>query len=334
MSTPRSGVVLQPVDAPEEFRRMARRVEEAGYDHLWLTDSSLHARDVYVYLALAVAETGRVRLGTAVTNPLTRHPGVTAVSAATVDELSGGRMVVGIGAGDRPVEAFGLRPAPVARVEAAIGAIRDLLAGKTLDGGSAGVDFRDAHLRVPPRPGVEIFLSASGPRMLDLAGATADGVILLVGLFEEGLRYAIERVEAGARRAGRPRPHLAVFAYGAVDEDEDRALAAARPIAAWFPQTAPVYAELAGLDPGLAQRVRQHYRGGEFQEAAGAAALLPPEFVRQVALAGGRERTEATLRRVLATGVDSVHVFPLGPRRMETVAAFAECWRAVRGGTP
>lgn len=334
MSTPRSGVVLQPVDAPGTFRGMARRVEEAGYDHLWLTDSSLHARDVYVYLALAAAETSRVRLGTAVTNPLTRHPGVTAVSAATVDELSGGRMVLGIGAGDRPVEAFGLRPAPVARVEGAIGAIRDLLAGKTLDGWQGGLEFRDAHLRVGARPGVEIFLAASGPRMLDLAGAAADGVILLVGLFEQGLRYAIERVEAGARRAGRPRPHLAVFAYGAVDEDEDRALEAARPIAAWFPQTAPVYAELAGLDPGLAQRVRELYRGGEFQEAAGAAALLPPEFIRQVALAGGRERTEATLRRVLATGVDSVHVFPLGPRRAETVEAFAACWRAVRPGTP
>ena len=80
-------------------------------------------------------------------------------------------------------------------------------------------------------------------------------MILLVGLFPEALDWAIAQVARGAQAAGRPRPHVAVFAYGAIDEDEEAALENARSIAAWFPQTAPHICDLAGLatrdrDPG------------------------------------------------------------------------------------
>jgi 5,10-methylenetetrahydromethanopterin reductase len=138
-------------------------------------------------------------------------------------------------------------------------------------------------------------------------------------------------VEQGAQAAGRPRPHIAVFAYGAIDEDERAALEAARSIAAWFPQTAPRICDLAGLPRDLAGRVRAGYQGGEFQEAAAAARLLPDEFVRKVALAGNREHAAERIGAALAAGADSVHVFPLGAERMKTVRAFAEVWRAQAG---
>jgi len=124
---------------------------------------------------------------------------------------------------------------------------------------------------------------------------------------------------------GRARPHVAVFAYGSIDEDEDRALKAARTIAAWFPQTAPHICQLAGLADDLIQEVRARYQGGEFQEAAEAASVLPPEFVRKVALAGSRARARGQLQAAISAGADSVHVFPLGENRMETVRAFLDC---------
>src|SRR4029077_15989916 len=126
---------------------------------------------------------------------------------------------------------------------------------------------------------IPVFLSASGPKTLELAGRAGDGVILLVGLFPEAVGWAIAQVDRGAQAAGRPRPHVAVFAYGAIDEDEDAALESARTIAAWFPQTAPLVCALWGLEPGLVAAVRDAYRGGEFQEAAAAAKLLPDDFV-------------------------------------------------------
>jgi 5,10-methylenetetrahydromethanopterin reductase len=83
----------------------------------------------------------------------------------------------------------------------------------------------------------------------------------------------------------------------------------------------------------VAEEVRRSYSGGEFQEAANAARLLPEDFVRKMALAGDRADARARIEAVLGSGADSVHVFPLGERRMETVRAFAACWREVTGSS-
>src|SRR5439155_18085701 len=93
MTTPRAGVVLQGAYPPGEFATMVERIEGLGFDNLWLTDSSLHARNAYAYLTLAATRSSTLQLGTAVTNPLTRHPAITATAAATVDEISDGRMI-------------------------------------------------------------------------------------------------------------------------------------------------------------------------------------------------------------------------------------------------
>jgi 5,10-methylenetetrahydromethanopterin reductase len=321
----RSGVVLQGAYDPPLFGEMVAEIDALGFDHLWLTDSSLHARNSYAYLTLAATRSSRLMLGTAVTNPLTRHPAITAAAAATVDEISGGRMVLGIGAGDRPLLALGMRPASVDSLRASIGAIRALWGGAHVDVEDAAFSLRDAHLRFPARADIPVFISASGPRTLELAGEIADGAILLVGLFPEALAWSLEHIDRGASNAGRERPHVAVFAYGSIDDDEDRALESARSIAAWFPQTAPVICELAGLTPSLIEQVRAAYAGGEFQEAAAAARLLPDEFVRRVALAGNADRARERIAAVMDAGADSVHVFPLGDGRMETVRAFAAC---------
>jgi 5,10-methylenetetrahydromethanopterin reductase len=328
MTEPSPGVVLQPVDTPGEFCGMVEEIESLGLRHLWLTDSSLHARNCYSYLTLAAARSSRLLLGTAVTNPLTRHPAITAAAAATVDEVSGGRMILGIGAGDRPLLALGFQPSPLATLEAAISGIRRLWHGEETDLQSPGFTLRGAHLRFPARADIPVFVSASGPKTLELAGRVADGVILLVGLFPEALDWAVSQVARGAEVAGRPRPHIAVFAYGAIDEDEHAALESARSIAAWFPQTAPRICELAGLPRDLIDRVRAGYQGGEFQEASAAARLLPDEFVRKVALAGNRQHAAERIGAAVGAGADSVHVFPLGAERMKTVRAFAEVWHS------
>jgi 5,10-methylenetetrahydromethanopterin reductase len=326
---PRCGVALQGIDPPSAFVDTVKEIEALGYNNLWLTDSSLHTRDCYSYLTLAATVSTRLALGSAVTNPVSRHPGITAAAMATVDEVSGGRAILGIGAGDRPLQALGLRTSSVDTLEATVDSIRRLWRGDELTEEAASFRFRDAHLRFQPRPDIPIFLSASGPRTLELAGRVADGVILLIGLFPEAVAWALSHVDRGAQAAGRPRPHVAVFAYGAIDDDESRALEAARPIAAWFPQTAPHICELAGVPASIVDDVRRLYSGGEFQEAAAAASLMPDDFVRRVALAGNRRQAVERIEQVLGAGADSMHVFPLGDRRMETVREFAACWRDV-----
>ena len=327
MTSVRRGVVLQGVDTIDEFLAIASHIEAIGFDHLWLTESSLHARDPYQLLALAARATTQLRLGTAVTNPVTRHPALTAVAAATLAEIAGDRAILGIGAGDRPLMALGAKPARLAELEAAIAAIRALLAGESVTADEPGFRLVDAHLRFDAAADLPVFVSASGPRTLELAGEVADGVILLCGLDPAVVQWALDRVDEGASRAGRPRPHIAIFIYGVIDEDEPAAIAGARSIAAWFPQTAPIYCDLVGLDPAITKAVRESYSGGEFQEAAQAASLLPESFVQRMAVAGNRDRVTAQLAALQQVGVDSINILPLGDDRMATINAFDECWR-------
>jgi 5,10-methylenetetrahydromethanopterin reductase len=219
-------------------------------------------------------------------------------------------------------------------LEAAVAGIRRLWRGEEVDLATGGFSMRHAHLRFPARADIPIYISASGPKTLELAGRIADGAILLVGLFPEALEWAISQLTRGAEAAGRARPHVAVFAYGAISEDEQAALEQARPIAAWFGQTAPHICDMAGLPRALADRVQAAYQGGEFQEAAAAARVFPDEFVRKVALAGNRQHATGQIRAALTAGADSVHVFPLGSSRMDTVRSFALAYASATDREP
>src|SRR5262249_27910271 len=115
-----SGVGLQGGDPPQAFGAMVEQIDNLGFDQLWLTDASLPPRNCYAYLTLAAARSSRLTVGLAVTNPVSRHPAITAAAAATVDELSAGRLILGIGAGDRPLLALGFRPSSLAALEAAV----------------------------------------------------------------------------------------------------------------------------------------------------------------------------------------------------------------------
>ena len=108
----RVSLTLQGVHPPDELFTIARIADETGFFGLWLTDSSLHSRDCWTLLGALALRTERIHLGTAVTHPRTRHPALAAVCAATLDELSGGRAILGVGAGDRPVTELGRRPGP------------------------------------------------------------------------------------------------------------------------------------------------------------------------------------------------------------------------------
>lgn len=329
----KSGVALQGVYDPRVFEGYVSEIEDLGFDQLWITDSSLHSRNPYVYLTLAARCSTRLTLGTAVTNPVTRHPAVTAVAISSVDVVSDGRAILGIGAGDRPLLSLGLKPAPLAQLEDSVAAVRALWTGSSVTMEGHGFRLDDAHMRLETREDIPVYISASGPKTLELAGRIADGVILLCGLHPEGLQWALSHIDRGAEMAGRSaRPHITVFAYGAVDDDEEAAIAAGRTIAGWFPQTAPVYCEMAGLSADLVQEIREKYSGGEFQEATEASALLPLDFVRRMSLCGDVASARVHVRNMRELGIDAVSVFPLSEDRMATVRGFKAAFDAETGG--
>src|SRR5262245_30444839 len=186
-----------PTGPVAEVVRWARLVEELGYEILGISDSQSICRDVYMTLALCAVNTERIRFGPRVITPVTRHPAVAASAAATLEELAPGRTLVAIGSGDSAAFNVGLRPASLAELREYTETIRSLLAtGRaTYHGATATLTWKRA--RVP------LYLAASGPKTLRLAGQIADGVVIRTGITPDVVRDSIAQVETGARETGR-----------------------------------------------------------------------------------------------------------------------------------
>lgn len=319
------GVNLMAVDPPARFVEMVRFVESAGFSHMFVADSSLHARDLYPYLTLLATHTSSVRIGPSVIHPYTRHPAVNANALATLNEIAGGRVVVNIGAGDRPVMELGYPIAKLGVVREAVTVTRLLLAGKPAN--FAGETFRlhEAALRYGRPEGMPLYVTASGPRMLELAGEVADGVLFLAGSDPRCVRFALDRIAAGAARSGRTLADLVIGCniYGALEDDPAAANAACRSIAAWFPQTAPHYAELIGVPRERIEAIRQVYGGGHFDEARQALDLVSDEMVQAFALSGNTRVWIERLEAIQAMGVDLFVIYPMVPDKLGTIRRIA-----------
>ncbi len=321
----RYGVTLQGAIPPAEFGSLAKHVEDLGFDDLWVTDSSLHAGDVYVYMTTALLATSRLKVGSAVTNPLTRHAGVTANAFRSLEQLAPGRVNCGIAVGDRPLLEFGMGMAKLKNLRETIEALRRLWAGEEISGQFGSSEFEGAKL-LSPAGDIPVFIAASGPKTLTTTGRIADGVILLAGLYPEGLEFSHERLDEGLAESTRPSFNRTAFLYGAIDEDRDYAIDVARPIVAWFPQTSPAQARLAGMSQDLIDEVVEKYKGGEFQHAGGAASLIPDEFVTKMAFAGTPGDVSAKVDWLRTQRLDAMTVFPLGDQRtrLRTIEHFAK----------
>ena len=127
------GAHFLPEDFPT-FVASVQAAERAGYARAWLVDGQMLWHDVYVYMAHALAATERIEVGTGVTNPLTRHPSVTASAHATLAQLHPGRVLLGIGRGDNAVRTLGLKPVPTAELAATVPLLRAWMAGEEAGG--------------------------------------------------------------------------------------------------------------------------------------------------------------------------------------------------------
>ena len=152
----------------------------------------------------------RIRLGTAVTNPLTRHPTVTAAAFATLAELSGGRASLGISVGDSALKSMNLEAAKMSVLAETVALCRKLLGGEAVSFGE-GKTAQLHHLG----PSVPIYVAATGPKMLELAGRIADGVILMNGIAPELIREAVRIVREGERAAGRKEGSVKIAVWAA-----------------------------------------------------------------------------------------------------------------------
>ena len=172
--------------------------EAAGFSGVGVHDHQHSGRDVFLTLALAAERTSRLTLYPATTNPVTRHPMVLASLAHSLEEIAPERVHLTVAPGYLAVGNIGRRRATVDSMRRAVLTIRRLLQGETVE--FNGVETRLRNLSHRPTP---VFMTAAGPRMVELAGEVADGALLLVGLHPKAVDSARRRLEIGAGKSGR-----------------------------------------------------------------------------------------------------------------------------------
>jgi probable F420-dependent oxidoreductase len=191
------GFTLKPEHSIQDTLALAKLGEEVGFDYLWLFDSHVLWREPYVLLALIAEHTSRLRLGTCVTNPGTREPSVTASDLATLNEVSEGRMDLGIGRGDSARRVLGKPPITLAHTEEAIHVIRELVEGRP-------VTYEGTELNLPwsGKYKLPVWVAGYGPMALSMTGRIADGVSLQLA-DPDLIRWFVGQVRAAATSAGR-----------------------------------------------------------------------------------------------------------------------------------
>jgi 5,10-methylenetetrahydromethanopterin reductase len=299
---------------------LAVLAEAHGFDSIWVSHD-LFLRSAPVLLALIARETSRIGIGSCVLNPYSAHPAELAMTAATLQEVSGGRFRLGVAAGDAGFLGWaGIeRRRPLERVREAVVAVRALLdGGRPAEVAGAGEGWRpDGWLRSGPAP-TPIYLGAMGPRMLRLAGALADGALAL--LFPpEHYPVAAGLVRQGAAAAGRDPGELDLPAcvWCSIDPDPERArLALAAKLAYYGQGISPFLLERAGLRAGDFEPVAAALRSGG---VAAAASLVTPAMLG-LGIAGGPDEVLARCRWLRDQGATHVSFGPpLGPDPLAAV---------------
>jgi 5,10-methylenetetrahydromethanopterin reductase len=315
-------------ESADRIISLVQESESAGVDVCWVIDSQLAMRDTFVVLGLLARETTSIRLGPGVTNLVTRHPTVVANSLVTLRSLAPGRVLAGVGAGDSAVYPLGLKPQSVDRLGEGIGNLRALLAGETIEGPNGEV--RLSGVEGPPEP---IFLAASQPRMLQLAGAVADGVIIMGPADPEVLHAQMEHVDRGAAEAGRSAGEVVrdVWVTMAVD-GEERGVDAVR---SWASAQARWLTKWAQLPPGLLrfeEEMKQAAETYDFQRhlsvSARHAGVVSDELATALAVAGDVEQCAARVREVVDVGADRVTVSLLSGGRERRLEDLLAVWQA------
>lgn len=220
---------VEPIaESSQQTIKTARLVEKYRYDFLWNPDSQLIWRELFSLMALCALNTSRVKIGTGVTNLTSRHPSVVASSINTINEMSNGRAVLGLGRGDSALRLIADEPMSVDEFKEKTKLVKALCNAEKYEYNGQTITIGWSRGRVP------IYVAAYGPKMLEFAGQIADGVILQIGE-PNVVKWAMRHVKKGAEEVGRDPARLDIVSFTAcyISEDQDKA----RNMVRWYPAT-------------------------------------------------------------------------------------------------
>ena len=317
------GMTLMPDPPTRGLVELTKLAEAQGFSYGWLFDSHVLWMEPYPLLTLMAANTTRMRLGTCVTNPGVRDPSVTASLFATLNEISGGRMVMGIGRGDSSRRVMGRTPMTLATLENAIQEIRALASGE--------------EVAVEPQPlqmkwasgGLPIYVAAYGPKALRLAGRIGDGVILQFA-DPHLIKWCLGFVREGCAEAGRDWAtfHVMSAAPTFVTDDMERARGQVR----WFPAMVSNHVvDLVSryapdeLPDELIRYVRNR-PGYDYQDhgrvGAHHAEFVTDDIVDRFCVIGTAEQCRQKLHELADAGVNEFNIYLMTEEKERTLEVY------------
>ena len=318
---------------------MAQYAEQRGITEIWQADTRL-ARDCVVMMSALLNATNNVRVGSGVLPIWTRNPAIIAATWSTMWELAGldeanqSRVMLGLGAWWEPITSrVGEdRRKPLQAMRENIEAIRELFTMEEVSYSGEFVNLDRVKLDVAygntDARDIPIYLGATGPKMLELAGEICDGVVLNYVVTPSYIREAVELVSKGAEKSGRTleqidRPELLVCSLS--DEDPDEAIRTGKSLVAYYLGTEPHIMKASGADPDLVERVKEVV-GWPATEAdyRKAADLIPDNLVKSLMAAGTSSQCRETVEEYVDAGVTCPILYPLMDDMVPLIDAFAD----------
>jgi 5,10-methylenetetrahydromethanopterin reductase len=315
------GIELTPEHPLDRIVDLATRAERAGFD-VAFASSHYFNRDPFATLTRIADATEQLRLGPAAANPYDTHPVALASRMATLQEISNGRALFGIGPGDSSaLSALGYdRDRPLRRVLESFEVARDLWAGECVSIDST-FEAADVGLEYELEETIPVYVAGQGPHMIRMSAKRADG-LLLNASHPDDVDWAADRVAEGLdeRSEDAGEFDFGVYASVSIAEDDQVARNAARPPVAFITaDAAPPLLERHGIDEDRARDIGEALERGDFDTAF---ETVTPAMIDAFAVAGSPEVVVDRLETILSTADSIVLGTPLGPD-LETAVELA-----------
>jgi 5,10-methylenetetrahydromethanopterin reductase len=309
-----------------------RYAEEKGFEAVWQAESRL-VRDAVVPMAAYAAVTEKIKVGSGVINNWTRNIGLLAATFLTLDDLAPGRIICGIGAWWDPLAAnVGItRRKPLTAMRETVEILRRLLNMErvTFHGEFhqvEGIELDVVHGRREPRE-VQIMIGATGPKMIELTGEIADGIVLNYCVPPNYNDMAMERLEAGVKKAGRTlddidRPQLVVCS---VDDDHAKAIDTTRELLTQYLAQQPHIAKASGVSQDVVAEI-QSILGwpATHEQIIAAKHLVPEDLIHRITASGTPDEARAKVQDYIDHGATCPILYPVGGDVKLLIDTFAE----------
>ncbi|UCH31671.1 MAG: 5,10-methylenetetrahydromethanopterin reductase [Candidatus Bathyarchaeota archaeon] len=318
------GIEFVPRDLYWKTTFYAIQAEKNGFNTLWITDH-FNNRNVYVSLAIVSAYTEKIKFGPGVTNPYMAHPIVTAQAVSTLNEIAPGRVVCGLGVGDRTtLEMVNLKPSkPLATIRESVRIIRAITSGENLKMEGKIFSISGAKLNFKTTSGIPIFVGAQGPKMLALAAEVGDG-ILINASHPNDIEKAIEFINIGVDKASKRLTDVEIAAYTSfcVAKDQKKAEKAVVPVVAYIVAGCPEsILQKHNISMDTATKIRQAIIQSKWKEAF---SQITDEMIEAFSICGSPEIVTEKISKLIRVGTTQlVAGSPIGPNIRKSINMIA-----------